>query len=656
MHWLKRCNNFIESGVSPLKHVIIGTAGHIDHGKTTLIKALTGRDTDRLKEEKDRGISIELGFTYFDLPSGRRAGIIDVPGHERFIKNMLAGIGGIDIVVLVVAADEGIMPQTKEHLNILSLLNIKNGVIALTKIDLVDNEWRQMVIEQIKEDVKGTFLENAAIIPVSSVTGEGLDELVKAIDDLTEITEPRDVEKPFRLPIDRVFSIAGFGTIVTGTLISGRVKEGDRVAVYPKKIEARIRSIQVHEESVNMAEAGQRVAMNLAGIKTEEIARGDVVAAIDLMEPTYMFDAKLELLKDAKRSINNRDRLRIYHGSAEVFGRVVLLDRDELMPGESAFVQMRLEEEIACMKDDKFVIRFYSPMITIGGGTILDPNPPKRKRFREDVINELIIKEKGNIEDIVEQKLIKISELYPDVTQIAKSIGNITIEECIDILSRLERKKAIKGFNTNEGTFFVHQQFLEELETKVNIVLGDFHKKNPLRTGMSKEELRTKIMQSAKQRIYDELLDYLSSRHIVKINGQFVSLWDFEIKFSPEQEKIKNQILNIYASNKYNPPKPKELPVMLNVQEKEINQILDALIKDGQLIKVDQENVFYKDAISDAQRLMVEYIKDNGSIQLGQFRDMLGTSRKFAMAILDYFDRNKITKRIEDKRVLYKDI
>ena len=397
-----------------------------------------------------------------------------------------------------------------------------------------------------------------------------------------------------------------------------------------------------------MAEAGQRVAMNLAGIKIEEIARGDVVAALDSMEPTYMFDAKLKLLKDAKRSINNRDRLRIYHGSAEVFGRVVLLDRDELMPGESAFVQMRLEEEIACMKDDKFVIRFYSPMITIGGGTVLDPNPPKRKRFREDVIEELIIKEKGDIEDVVEQQLNKISELYPDVTLIAKSVGNISIEECNDILLRLEEKKSIKSFKTKEGTFFVHQQFLEDLEIKAKIVLGDFHK-NPLKIGMSKEELRTKIIQSAKQRIYDELLDYLSSNQIIKINGQIVSLWDFEIKFTPEQEKLKNQILNIYAKNKYDPPKPKELPALLSVQEKEINQIFDALITDGKLIKVDQENVFSKDAISDAQKIMVDYLKKNGSIQLGQFRDMLGTSRKFAMAILDYFDKNKITKRIEDK-------
>jgi len=636
-----------------LKHVIIGTAGHIDHGKTTLIRALTGKDTDRLKEEKDRGISIELGFTYFDLPSGRRAGIIDVPGHERFIKNMLAGIGGIDLVLLVVAADEGVMPQTKEHLNILSLLKIKKGIIVLTKTDMVDEEWLEIIIEQVKEDVAGTFLEDATIIPVSSVTREGFDRLAMEIDTLTEIVETKDVDKPLRLPVDRVFSIPGFGTIVTGTLISGTIKEGDKVMIYPQKLESRVRTIQVHDVSVGVAEAGQRVAMNLAGIKLEEITRGDVVAAINSMEPTFMFDARLELLKDAERSISNRDRLRIYHGSAEVFGRVVLLDREELVPGESAFVQIRLEEEIACLKDDRFVIRFYSPMITIGGGTILDPNPPKRKRFKEEIIEELMIKEKGNLEDIIEQLIMRLSEFYPDAASIAKAAGNIPIENCNSVLEKLEGQNAIKAFKTNEGTFYVHNEFLEDLEQKVKIVLNDFHKKNPLKTGMSKEELRTKVLHSTKQRISDELFGHLVSNRIIKISEQSVSLWDFKVKFSDEQEKIRKLIMDIYHENKYNPPKFKELVNMLKLQEKSVAPVFNALVSSSQLIKVDQETVFSSEAIKDATDLIVNYIKENKSIQLGEFRDLLGTSRKYAMAILDYFDQNKITKRVEDKRILY---
>ncbi len=643
----------IEREVSALKHVIIGTAGHIDHGKTTLIRALTGKDTDRLKEEKDRGISIELGFTYFDLPSGRRAGIIDVPGHERFIKNMLAGIGGIDLVLLVVAADEGVMPQTKEHLNILSLLKIKKGIIVLTKTDMVDEEWLEIIVEQVKEDVAGTFLEDATIIPVSSVTREGFDRLAMEIDTLTEIVETKDVDKPLRLPVDRVFSIPGFGTIVTGTLISGTIKEGDKVMIYPQKLESRVRTIQVHDISVGVAEAGQRVAMNLAGIKLEEITRGDVVAAINSMEPTFMFDARLELLKDAERSISNRDRLRIYHGSAEVFGRVVLLDREELVPGESAFVQIRLEEEIACLKDDRFVIRFYSPMITIGGGTILDPNPPKRKRFKEEIIEELMIKEKGNLEDIIEQLIMRLSEFYPDAASIAKAAGNIPIENCNSVLEKLEGQNAIKAFKTNEGTFYVHNEFLEDLEQKVKIVLNDFHKKNPLKTGMSKEELRTKVLHSTKQRISDELFGHLVSNRIIKISEQSVSLWDFKVKFSDEQEKIRKLIMDIYHENKYNPPKFKELVNMLKLQEKSVAPVFNALVSSSQLIKVDQETVFSSEAIKDATDLIVNYIKENKSIQLGEFRDLLGTSRKYAMAILDYFDQNKITKRVEDKRILY---
>lgn len=643
----------IEREVSALKHVIIGTAGHIDHGKTTLIRALTGKDTDRLKEEKERGISIELGFTYFDLPSRRRAGIIDVPGHERFIKNMLAGVGGIDVVLLVVAADEGVMPQTKEHLNILTLLKIKKGIIVLTKTDMVDEEWLEIIKEQIKEDVADTFMEEAAIIPVSSVTGEGLDKLVREIDRVTEIVEPKDTDKPFRLPVDRVFSISGFGTIVTGTLISGTIREGDKVMIYPKKLESRVRTIQVHDVGVSAAEAGQRVAMNLAGIKLEEITRGDVVAAIDSMEPTYMFDARLELLKDAERSISNRDRLRIYHGSAEVFGRVVLLDREELLPGESAFVQMRLEEEIACLKDDRFVIRFYSPMITIGGGTILDPNPPKRKRFKEDIIEELTIKEKGKLEDVIEQLLLKLSEVYPDAASIAKAAGNISIENCNSILEKLEEQKIIKTFKTNEGIFYVHNEFLEDLEQKVKIVLNDFHKKNPLRKGMSKEELRSKVLQSTKQRICDEFFGYLVSNRVIKINEQSVSLWDFKVKLSDEQEKIRKLIMNIYHENKYNPPKYKDLVIMLKLQDKSVAPVFNSLISDGELIKVDQDTVFSSEAIKDAKDMLVNFIKENKSIQLGEFRDLLGTSRKYAMAILDYFDQNKITKRVEDKRILY---
>ncbi len=638
-----------------MKHIIIGTAGHIDHGKTTLIKALTGKDTDRLKEEKDRGISIELGFTYFDLPSGKRAGMVDVPGHERFIKNMLAGASGIDLVMLVVAADEGVMPQTKEHLSILSLLHIRKGIIVLTKKDLVDEEWLEIVIEQIKEDVSGTFLENAEIIPVSSVTGDGINLLIDEIDNLTDEVEAKHLDKPFRLPVDRVFSMAGFGTIVTGTLISGIINEGEKIMVYPRKVESKVRSIQVHDSKVKKAEAGQRVAINITGIKTDEINRGDVIAFPDSMEPTLMFDARLELLKNSERSINNRDRLRIYHGSTEVFGRVVLLDREELNPGGNAFVQMRLEEEIACQKDDRFVIRFFSPMITIGGGVVLDPNPPKRKRFEEDVIEELKIKEKGSLNEVVEQNILKMSSLYPNIETIVKSSGNITIQHCSAILRQLEDNNRIKSFSSNEGAFYLHIEYLKAIKEKVQSVLSSFHDKYPLKAGMSKEELKSKVMENVRQKVSDEIFDYLQKENILKIEEQYVSLWGFEIVYTKEQENIKNIIMNEYLQNKFNPPRYTEIKPKLKYPENIASQVYNALIDSGELVKVDQDIVFSKVSYDEAVNKLRYYLAENKYIQLGEFRDLLGTSRKYAMALLDYFDQLKITKRIEDKRVLYKD-
>ena len=343
-----------------MKHIIIGTAGHIDHGKTTLIRALTGRNTDRLKEEQKRGISIELGFTYFDLPSGKRAGIIDVPGHEKFIKNMLAGVMGIDIVLLVVAADEGVMPQTSEHLAILDLLGIDKGFIVLTKADLVEEEWLELVKEEVKEEVKGTFLEDSPIISVSSIRKTGIEEVTKLIDELTLEVEDREIDDMPRLPVDRVFTIAGFGTVITGTLLSGKLNTGDEIQVFPGNKLGRIRSLQVHDEDTPTAYAGQRVAINIAGLKKEDIDRGDVVAPINSMKETLMLDVKVKLIKDINRTIDNRTRIRLYIGTKEVLCRIIILDKDVLNPGEESYAQLRLEEEIVAKRGDRFIIRFFS--------------------------------------------------------------------------------------------------------------------------------------------------------------------------------------------------------------------------------------------------------------------------------------------------------
>lgn len=636
-----------------MKNVIIGTAGHIDHGKTTLIKALTGRDTDRLREEKERGISIELGFTYFDLPSGRRAGIIDVPGHEKFIKNMLAGAGGIDVVVLVIAADEGVMPQTREHLNILSLLKVKKGIVALTKKDMVDQEWLDMIIEQVRDEIQDSFLKDARIMPVSSVTGEGLKELIAEIDSVTEVVEEKDTHEVFRLPVDRAFTITGFGTVVTGTLISGSISEGDKVEIYPKKIESRVRSIQVHEKNVKTAYAGQRVAVNIANVRLDELERGDVLTRPGSMEPTMMVDARLEMLKSDDKSIDNRDRLRLYHGTSEIMCRVVLLDREELKPGESAFVQLRLEEVTACMKGDRFVIRTYSPMLTIGGGTILEPNPPKRKRFKEDVLEELKIKEEGNPSEVVERYLIQNSGKYPEKKAVAKAVGNMEAGAFDRIVGELADKKLVFEFKAGDEVFLLHARYLKDVETKLNEILEAYHGKNPLKSGISKEELKTRIFEGIKPKLADLVFGYFETEGIIVISSQYVAKRGFTVQFNKLQAQIRDIILKSYREKPYSPPKITELAETGRLDRNQCQVVYNALIDMGELVKLDEEVSISKEAFDEAVRLLREFLKANGQIQLGQFRDILGTSRKYAMALLDYFDQNKITKRVGDNRMLF---
>ncbi len=636
-----------------MKNIIIGTAGHIDHGKTSLIRALTGRETDRLKEEKERGISIELGFTFFDLPSGRRAGIIDVPGHERFIKNMLAGAGGIDVVVLVIAADEGVMPQTREHLSILSLLHVKKGIIALTKKDMVDQEWLEMITEQVREEVKDTFLKEASIIPLSSVTKEGLDELILEIDQITGTVEEKNTQEFFRLPVDRVFSITGFGTVVTGTLISGSVSEGDKVEIYPAKLDARIRSVQVHEKSVKTAFAGQRVAINIAGIKLEDIQRGDVLAKPGSIEPTLMLDARLELVKEAEKSIDNRDRLRLYHGTSETMCRVVLLDREELKPGESAFVQLRLEEQIACHKGDRFVIRTYSPMLTIGGGTVLDPNPPKRKRYKEEVLEELKVKEQGDPAHVVEQYLQQYSDKFPERKTVIKAAGQIGENEYKDIITRLAEAGRIQVFKVGDKSFVLHADYLNELENKLLGLLEVFHKKNPLKFGISKEELKSRLFEGIKPKLSDAVLGYFEKQDLIRLETQYVSMKTFEVRFNQLQTQIKDILIAQYAGNRFNPPKLTEIGNLTGFDKNQVQIVYNALIELGDLIKVEEDIVFSKEAYHEAVTMLKQHMAAHKAIQLGQFRDLLGTSRKYAMALLDHFDQIKLTKRVGDNRILF---
>ncbi len=630
-----------------MKHLIIGTAGHIDHGKTTLIQALTGRNTDRLKEEQKRGISIELGFTYFDLPDGRRAGIVDVPGHEKFIRHMLAGVGGMDLVMLVVAADEGVMPQTREHLDILSLLSIKKGLIVMTKASLADPEWVELVKDDIAETVEDTFLEDCPILMVDSLSGQGIPELIEHIAmDYDEI-EAKDQEAPCRMPIDRVFTITGFGTVITGTLLEGTVSTEDIMEIYPEEITARVRNIQVHGETVGTAYAGQRVAINLSGIKKDQINRGSFLAKPGSMTDTMMVDCRVNMLKNAPRPLKQRDRVRIYHGSSEVLARVVILEKEQIEPGESGFVQLRLEESAAFKKEDKVILRFYSPMETLGGAVVIDPNPNKHKALHQDVIDQLQAKESGGPEVHLEQQLLRYSKEIPDVSLLAKYTG-YTKEQTEELIQLLKEDQ--KAYSIQEQGF-VHWQFYEEVTEKATEMLAHYHRDFPLRKGMSKEELKSRVFPPGKQKMVEAWFEQLEQECLIRTEGTFVSLSSFTIKITPQQKSILNDIESLFTKDLFSPPKLDELPDLTREKQKNIQQVLELMLGDS-LIRVNQETVFHANALEEAKNRLVEYFETNEEIALADFRDLLKTSRKYAVSLLEYFDQARVTKRQGDNRVL----
>lgn len=635
-----------------MNHIIIGTAGHIDHGKTTLIKALTGRETDRLKEEKERGISIELGFTYFDLPSGQRAGIIDVPGHEKFIRNMLAGVIGIDIILFVVAADEGVMPQTIEHLAILDLIGVKNGFIVITKSDLVDEDWLELVKEEIKESTKGTFLENSKMIPVSSTKKIGLNEVIEEIDRLSSLIETKDTNDLPRLPIDRVFTIQGFGTVVTGTLLSGVLKVGDEIEIYPKSIITKIRNLQVHDKDVKVAYAGQRVAVNLANVKKDEISRGDCIAPKGTMKETMMLDVKVKLLKNLEKPIENRTRLKLYLGTDEIMCRIVLLDRDLLEAGEEAFAQLRLEEKTVAKAKDRFILRFYSPMFTIGGGEVLVANPSKRKRYDEDIIEELALKEEGTILDHIENILVNEKNIFYNTKEIAVELSLLETT-IINEIKKLEDDGKIVIFEINKEIYPVHVSKINDLINSIKVELEDFHKKYPLKYGIPKEEIRTKYLGKNKQKLGDMIIEYLINQRIIKQSRDLLSLPDYEPSLSDSDNIIKDKIIEILDKEGFNLIKIDDiLNLDIKCDKKTIENLVFFMISKGDIIKLGEEYLISSSKYETAKNVLRDYLKVNEFITVPIFRDLLKTNRKFAIAMLEHFDQIKLTKRDDDKRYL----
>lgn len=627
-----------------MKNVILGTAGHIDHGKTTLIKALTGRETDNLKEEKQRGISINLGFTYFDLPSKKRVGIVDVPGHEKFIKNMLAGACGIDIVLLVIAADEGVMPQTIEHLDILNYLDVKRGIIVLTKCDLVDEEFIELVKDDIREKTKGLFIEGASIVEVDSVSRRGLDKLVQKIDEISEDIEEKKTDAPSRMSIDRVFSLKGFGTIVTGTLIEGKISVDDEMTIYPSEKKVKVRNLQVHGCDVKTAYAGQRTAINLSNIKVSEIQRGDVIAQTGSVEESMMIDVNISLVEHCKKSLKHWDRIRIFHGTKQILCRIVPLNEDEIQYGESGYAQLRLEEKIVAKKGDRFIIRSYSPMDTIGGGVIIDTAPKKHKIYDESVIEALKIKEKGELKDILEEYLKLNLSNY------------ITLKELVSYTGEKEEyvKKGLNALIDENKVFCVNKYYLhishyQKLKERVIDILTKYHKQYRLRNGILKEELRSKVDNSLKVKDMDVILNKMAEEKDIKVQDNLVSNYDFEVKFNQKQLSIKKEIEDKSRKNGLNSLMTKDDICNKN---KFYEEVLEALT--GETIqKLDDAYYIDKKVYENVKKDLLEYLNKNKEITVAQFRDITKSNRKISIVMLEHFDRNRITKRVEDKRILY---
>ncbi len=637
-----------QAGEGMEKHVIIGTAGHIDHGKTALVKALTGRDTDRLPEERRRGISIDLGFAPFVLPGGITAGMVDVPGHERFIRNMLAGATGMDLVLLVIAADEGVMPQTREHLDILLLVGIRQGIVVITKIDLVDREWLDLVREEIGEVVRGTFLEEAPVVEVSTVTGQGIEELRRAMVEAVRQIPARAVDYFCRLPVDRVFSSPGFGTVVTGTLASGTIRPEDRLELLPAAREVRVRGVEVHGRKVNLAVAGQRVAANLAGVEREEVERGYVLATPGYLQPGRSLAASLYLLPHAGKPLANLARVHLHSGTAEVTGRMVLLDREELAPGDRGYVRFRAEKPVVLARGDRYIIRSFSPQVTIGGGTILDPLS-RHRRFREEDLQDLANRERGTPLEVA-LAVLQRSRFPVTVEELARKAGFLPGR-----LAEAAREWAGEGLALFLGDgphFLFHRRAYEALRREVADYLEGFHRQYPLRRGVPREELRRRLLPRVDTRLFGEMLAHLQEDGVVDLYQDKVSRAGRTPELGPQHDAARDTLEKAYREGRFTPPTPAEALEKLNLPEKDRSDLWQLLVEEGILIKVAEDFYLHREVYREARERVKRYIQEHGALAVSDCRDLLATTRRFAVPLLEHFDEVKFTRRRGDLRVL----
>lgn len=633
-----------------MKHVIIGTAGHVDHGKSSLIKVLTGLETDRLKEEQKRGITIELGFAYLDLPNGSKAGIIDVPGHERFVHNMLAGAGGIDLALLVIAADEGVMPQTEEHLEILRLLDIKHGLIALTKTDLADPDWIDLVEETVKEEVQGTFFEHSPIHRVSAYTGEGVDELRQAIFKAIEELPEKDPALPFREPIDRVFSVEGFGTVITGTVFEGTVMPGDKLMVYPQEQEVRVRTVQVHDEKQEAAYAGQRTAINLAQVSADEIKSGEILAAPNSLDLSQNLDVRVRISDKSPFTIKNRSRLHFHYGSAEAICQIRLLGKEELLAGEEALARLNFQEDVVLKYGDPFVLRFFSPTVTVGGGHVLDPSP-RTMRIKDGPWQE-------RLEQLVyaspqERLLAAIDTGSPYFASLDQALRRSGLAS----QPKHNQDQAVEELLSKEDiykladTVYVSTNFIEDMAKSSDRILSKYHQENPLKSGLRRESMRTSLLPEVRIDYTDKILDLLIKADLIKEQNGLISLTDFSLDLSDDQKALQDKIVADYLAAGFSPPDDDEIIAKYPGKEP-VNGLLSNLIDVGRLIRLDDKINIHPEYLEKAKKFAIEKIQAEGSLKLADFRDYIDSSRKYALAILDYFDRIKLTRMQGDVRIL----
>lgn len=646
---------------------VIGTAGHVDHGKSTLIKALTGIDPDRLREEKEREMTIDLGFAWLTLPSGEQVGVVDVPGHQDFIKNMLAGVGGIEAALFIVAADESVMPQTREHLAILDLLQIPTGVVVLTKVDLAESdEWIELVEAEVMETVEDTVLENAPIVPVSAVTGQGLDRLLQTLDEVLAQSPSRTDRGRPRLPVDRVFTMSGFGTIVTGTLSDGRFRAGQQVEILPAGLKARIRGLQTHKQKVEAAVPGSRVAINLTGVSTEDLKRGDVVTIPGWLEPTQLVDVRLDYLADAPRELRHNQLVEFFSGAAQVMAHVRLLGTRRLSPSQSGWVQLRLAERVPLVKGDRFIIRQPSPSLTIGGGVVVDPLPRRRhRRFRSEVIKRLETLAHGTPADLLLEALDRrgpmfgralIAEVPLPAETASEALGQLLEEgQVFTLLPRAspadEASKSQSELVSMSSSLGAVEQLYLTTPVGWTTLLGrltseveDFHRAHPLRQGMPREALKSRLR--LETRPFNEAVARAAAEGALAENETIIRLPQHTVRFDPDQQGAINRLLREFRRAPYTTPSYKDSVAAVG------EDVLLALIETDQVVRISPDVLFLPETYKELVDWVKEYISEHGSVNVGQVRDAFNTSRKYALALLEHLDDRRITKRVGDERVL----